>query len=71
MTRLLRRPNPDLNACPFLWVLFAWVGVVVAGPLESAAQEPHLESGLIFPLSSHHNHAPGIAELAGGELIVS
>ena len=71
MTRILRRPNLDLNACLFLWMLFAWVGVVVAGPLESAAQEPHLESGLIFPLSSQHDHASGIAELAGGELIVS
>ena len=71
MTRLLRRPNLDLNACLFLWMLFAWVGVVVGGPLESATQEPHLESRLIFPLSSQHDHSPGIAELAGVELIVS
>jgi predicted neuraminidase len=29
------------------------------------------QSELIFPLHHQHNHAPGIAELAGGELIVS
>lgn len=30
-----------------------------------------MQSELIFPLHHQHNHAPGIAELANGELIVS
>jgi predicted neuraminidase len=33
--------------------------------------EPLLRSELVFPLDGRHNHAPGIAELPGGELIVS
>jgi predicted neuraminidase len=35
------------------------------------ANEPVLSSELIFPLNPQHNHAPGIAELPGGELVVS
>jgi predicted neuraminidase len=35
------------------------------------AGEPVHRSELIFPLNPQHNHAPGIAELADGELVVS
>jgi len=35
------------------------------------AAEPVSRSELIFPLNPQHNHAPGIAELADGELVVS
>jgi predicted neuraminidase len=35
------------------------------------AAEPVYRSELIFPLNPQHNHAPGIAELPGGELVVS
>lgn len=33
--------------------------------------DPVFSSELIFPLNPQHNHAPGIAELANGDLIVS
>ena len=33
--------------------------------------EPAYQAELIFPLDDQHNHAPGIAELPDGELIVS
>ena len=36
-----------------------------------AEPEPRFRSELVFPLDARHNHAPGIAELPGGELIVS
>ena len=49
--------------------------LLVAGDgLLSAAEEasqPTLRSEFVFPLHPQHNHAPGIAELADGELIVS
>src|SRR5262249_32088250 len=35
------------------------------------AGEPVHRSELIFPLNPQHNHAPGIAELPDGELVVS
>ena len=35
------------------------------------AAEPMFHAEFVFPLHSQHNHAPGIAELSGGELIVS
>jgi predicted neuraminidase len=37
----------------------------------AAADEPALRGELIFPLHHQHNHAPGIVELPGGDLIVS
>jgi predicted neuraminidase len=40
---------------------------IVAAPQD----EPAVQSELIFPLNAQHNHAPGIAELANGDLIVS
>ncbi len=51
---------------------FATAAVAIAllsGSL--AAAEPVYQSELIFPLNAQHNHAPGIAELADGELVVS
>jgi len=36
-----------------------------------SAAEPYFASELIFPLHGQHNHAPGIVELANGELFVS
>ena len=35
------------------------------------ADEPEYRSELVFPLHSQHNHAPGIAELPQGDLLVS
>jgi predicted neuraminidase len=35
------------------------------------ADEPYFASELIFPLNAEHNHAPGIAELRDGSLLVS
>lgn len=35
------------------------------------AEEPFLESELVFPLRQEHNHAPGIVECPNGDLIVS
>ncbi|MCU0878384.1 MAG: exo-alpha-sialidase [Pirellulaceae bacterium] len=49
--------------------------ILAADP--AAANEPapsdtgSLKSELIFPLDARHNHAPGIAELPGGELVVT
>jgi predicted neuraminidase len=37
---------------------------------EPAAQ-PQYEAELVFPLHGQHNHAPGIAELSGGELFAT
>lgn len=37
----------------------------------AVAGEPTFRSELIFPLDAQHNHAPGIAELSNGDLIVS
>jgi hypothetical protein len=47
--------------CSLLVLLFA---------AEPAAQ-PLYEAELVFPLHVQHNHAPGIAELPGGELFVT
>src|SRR5436190_13966604 len=46
------------------------VGLVV-GMNAASAGEPVYRSELIFPLNPKHNHAPGIAELPDGELVVS
>ncbi len=48
------------------FLLFLLTGIA---PLTAA--EPYFASELIFPLNAQHNHAPGIAELANGELFVS
>jgi len=44
-----------------------WMGTLAA----LLAAEPQYSAELIFPLHDAHNHAPGIAELADGELLVS
>ncbi len=36
-----------------------------------AEEQPHYREELVFPLHSEHNHAPGIAELADGSLLIS
>ena len=36
-----------------------------------AAESPHLEAELVFPLHDRHNHAPGIVECPNGDLFVS
>lgn len=46
------------------------LGLLCVQPQSCLSQE-NLVSELIFPLHPEHNHAPGIAELANGELIVS
>jgi predicted neuraminidase len=38
---------------------------------QPAGSAPVYSAEFVFPLNSQHNHAPGIAELANGELIVS
>ncbi len=48
---------------------FVLIAVGSCGPL--SAEVPYFASELIFPLHAQHNHAPGIAELANGELFVS
>ena len=48
--------------------------LVAVSTLSSAADnasEPILQSSFVFPLHSQHNHAPGVAELPDGELLVS
>ncbi|MGD9646886.1 MAG: exo-alpha-sialidase, partial [Pirellulales bacterium] len=37
----------------------------------SLAEEPRYEAELVFPLHPQHNHAPGIVECPGGDLLVS
>ncbi len=39
--------------------------------LSACTAAPQFEAELIFPLHGQHNHAPGIAELPGGDLIAS
>ncbi|MBX3422481.1 MAG: exo-alpha-sialidase [Pirellulaceae bacterium] len=50
--------------------LLCCVGCIALVGSWSGAQEA-VQSELIFPLHPKHNHAPGIAELPSGELIVS
>ena len=40
-------------------------------PRRAGTSEAVFSSELVFPFNPQHNHAPGIAELANGELIVS
>lgn len=48
----------------FCWAI--WGGLLVA-----AEATPLYRAELVFPLHPRHNHAPGIAELPNGDLIVS
>lgn len=45
--------------------------VLLGGSLVSADAAAICRAELVFPLHSQHNHAPGIAELPNGDLIVS
>jgi len=49
-----------------LWLILA---ALAAEP--AADSQPSYSAELIFPLHPQHNHAPGIAELSGGELFVT
>jgi predicted neuraminidase len=62
--------NSDPFAAARLAVLFAILPGLFASP-GGAGEDPRFASELIFPLSDKHNHAPGIAELNDGSLIVS
>jgi len=50
-----------------------WTMCLCAVALAAAApaQAPQYRAELVFPLHPQHNHAPGIVELPGGELLVS
>lgn len=53
-------------------LLFASMAFLSGTKLRSvAAEEPAITSELVFPLDAQHNHAPGIVELEGGDLLVS
>jgi predicted neuraminidase len=58
-----------LRKCAFRLGLTLCLLALVSAPLDGA--EPLYQAELIFPLNAQHNHAPGIAELPGGELVVS
>jgi predicted neuraminidase len=51
-----------------MWMLNV---VLLLGGFWAAAETPFYEAELVFPLHPQHNHAPGIAELPNGELVVS
>src|SRR5690606_25836969 len=54
------------------WFLLGLLFVLAGLPQwADAADAPIYESELIFPLNPKHNHAPGVAELPSGELVVS
>lgn len=42
-----------------------------AGATAAPQADSDVQSELIFPLNAQHNHAPGIAELANGDLVAS
>jgi predicted neuraminidase len=44
---------------------------VLATLASATGAEPRFEAELVFPLHHQHNHAPGIAELPDGDLLIS
>ncbi len=54
----------------FLSVIYGIVGLNLIA-VDGVSGDPFFESEFVFPFDSQHNHAPGIAELANGDLIVS
>ena len=50
--------------------IYGWLLLCLLPGVPVAAEDA-IQSELIFPLHHQHNHAPGIAELPDGELIVS
>ena len=65
---LVREVFMNLSSC-FVRLGILLTGMWAIGFGNASGQQPAAE--LIFPLHSQHNHAPGIAELKSGELIVS
>lgn len=50
----------------------SWAGLLLwCGANLVSGAEPTFRSELVFPLHAQHNHAPGIAELPTGDLLVS
>jgi len=47
------------------------LSLVLLSAEPALANEPQYSAELIFPLHEQHNHAPGIVELPGGELLAS
>lgn len=47
------------------------IGAAGGSTLDAADPDAEFSSELIFPLNAEHNHAPGIAELSDGSLLVS
>jgi len=58
-----------MNIAPSLLLLLLIPAVVTAQT--PVSQLPEFASELVFPLHPQHNHAPGIAELKNGDLVVS
>jgi predicted neuraminidase len=54
-----------------LGVLFCGISASVVYGQSSPVSPASFQSELVFPYDPKHNHAPGIAELANGDLIVS
>ena len=54
-----------------LFCLVIFITTICVLSAAGTAASPLLRSEFVFPLHSQHNHAPGIAELSNGELIVS
>lgn len=63
-----------VTGAAFIVALAAIVGFscsAVAAPDDQSSKDAAYSSELIFPLNAEHNHAPGIAELKNGDLLVS
>lgn len=56
-----------------IWTSFVGIFTfgLISGAFPALAVDPIHHSELVFPLHPQHNHAPGIAELPTGDLIVS
>lgn len=55
----------------FLMAFACVAAISAAVPCPLNADDSAVTSEYVFPFNAQHNHAPGIAELPGGELIVS
>lgn len=53
------------------WLCFGLLWLTTIDHSRLCGDEPFYSSELVFPLHPQHNHAPGIVELADGELLVS
>jgi predicted neuraminidase len=47
-----------------------WLTVVLLA-VDPVAEQPRYSAELVFPLHDKHNHAPGIVEMPGGDLLAS